>query len=97
MKILNNLFLSALFLFITLHTDGQTVVIKAASMLDVKKGTLISPAVILIKNGIIDEINPKKIPEGVETINLAGKVLLPGLIDMHVHLASGDTILLLEV
>ncbi|MDQ3550424.1 MAG: amidohydrolase family protein [Bacteroidota bacterium] len=60
-------------------------------MLDVRKGAIITPAVILIKDGIIEEINPKKIPQGVETIDLAGKMLLPGLIDMHVHLASGDT------
>jgi len=91
MKVLIKLSFCAWFVFITLHTHAQTLVIKAASMLDVKKGVIVTPAVILIKDGIIEEINPKKLPDGVKTIDLAGKVLLPGLIDMHVHLASGDT------
>jgi len=60
-------------------------------MLDVRKGVIITPAVIIVKDGIIDEINPKKIPDSIQIIDLAGKMLLPGLIDMHVHLASGDT------
>lgn len=90
MKVLKLSF-CACFLFTTFYTYSQIVVLKAASMLDVRKGAIITPAVILIKDGIIEEINPKKIPQGVETIDLAGKMLLPGLIDMHVHLASGDT------
>jgi len=60
-------------------------------MLDVRKGVIVSPAVIIVKEGIIDEINPKHLPAGVQIIDLGSKTLLPGLIDMHVHLASGDS------
>lgn len=40
-----------------------------------------------IKDGIIHQIIPDKaIPEGVEVENLEGKYLVPGLIDLHVHI-----------
>jgi imidazolonepropionase-like amidohydrolase len=91
MKVLIKLSFCACFLFPSLYAYSQTVVLKAASMLDIRKGVIITPAVIIVKDGIIDEINPKKIPDGLTIIDLPGKVLLPGLIDMHVHLASGDT------
>lgn len=83
-------FLSLLLLLTaTLSTIAQSKLIKADSYLDVRTGKLISPANLLIENGTIKSINPKALPEGVETIDLSGKILLPGLMDMHVHL-DGD-------
>ncbi|WP_396633311.1 amidohydrolase family protein [Maribacter sp. R86514] len=83
-------FLSLLLLLTaTLSTIAQSKLIKADSYLDVRTGKLISPAHMLIENGTIKSINPKALPEGVETIDLSGKILLPGLMDMHVHL-DGD-------
>jgi imidazolonepropionase-like amidohydrolase len=80
-----------LFLFVTatISAQAQSKLIKADSYLDVRTGKLISPAYLLIENGLIKSINPKALPEGIETIDLAGKILLPGLMDMHVHL-DGD-------
>ena len=83
-------FLSLLLLLTaTLSTIAQSKLIKADSYLDVRTGKLISPANLLIENGTIKSINPKTLPEGVETVDLSGKILLPGLMDMHVHL-DGD-------
>lgn len=83
-------FLSLLLLLTaTLSTIAQSKLIKADSYLDVRTGKLISPANLLIEKGNIKSINPKALPEGVETIDLSGKILLPGLMDMHVHL-DGD-------
>ena len=83
-------FLSLLILFAaTLSAIAQSKLIKADSYLDVRTGKLISPANLLIENGTIKSINPKVLPEGVETVDLSGKILLPGLMDMHVHL-DGD-------
>jgi imidazolonepropionase-like amidohydrolase len=89
MKLLS--LLSTFLLAFSLSTYSQTVVVKAAQMLDVRKGVLITPAVIIVRDGMIEDINPKQIPVGASTIDLGNKTLLPGLIDMHVHLASGDT------
>ncbi|SFR51701.1 metal-dependent hydrolase family protein [Maribacter stanieri] len=80
-----------LFLFVTtsISIHAQSKLIKADSYLDVRTGKLISPANLLIENGRIKAINPKALPEGIETVDLTGKILLPGLMDMHVHL-DGD-------
>ena len=66
--------------------QGQQKLIKAASYLDVRSGKLVKPANLLIEDGLIKSINPKKIPDNIEVIDLSGKILLPGLMDMHVHL-----------
>ena len=65
---------------------AQSKLLKADSYLDVRTGKLITPADLLIEDGLIKSINPKVIPEDTEIIELTGKVLLPGLMDMHVHL-----------
>ncbi|MGV0381098.1 dihydroorotase [Corynebacterium segmentosum] len=44
------------------------------------------PTNVLIRGGVIDAIGPEVQAEGAETIDGGGNVLLPGLVDMHVHL-----------
>ena len=77
-----------LILISALHftTQAQTTLLKAKSYVDVRSGKLISPANILIQESLIKAINPKTIPEGTQEIDLSDKILLPGLMDMHVHL-----------
>lgn len=41
---------------------------------------------VFVKDGLIDRIEEKHfVPEGVEVIDVAGKYILPGAIDVHVH------------
>lgn len=44
------------------------------------------PTNVLVRDGIIDAIGPEVQADGTETIEGGGNVLLPGLVDMHVHL-----------
>lgn len=44
------------------------------------------PTNVLIRGGVIDSIGPEVQADGAETIEGGGNVLLPGLVDMHVHL-----------
>lgn len=45
--------------------------------------------VILVVNGVItDIVSETAIPAGYERVNLEGKYILPGLINLHVHLAG---------
>ena len=41
---------------------------------------------VLIQDGTIDRIGPDLDPGGAEVIEVAGKLLLPGLVDAHCHL-----------
>ncbi len=64
----------------------QPILIKAKQYLDVRSGKLIKPANILIDKKKIIAINPVNIPNNSKVINKENLILLPGLMDMHVHL-----------
>ena len=71
----------------------QPVVVHAARMLDVARGEIIAPAVVVVANGRIVSIGSGGVPAGASTIDLGDLTLLPGLIDAHTHLTydiSGD-------
>ena len=87
--------LATLSLFVALapfQATAQNMVIKSATILDVTTGDMIKNHVVIVKDGRIDAVSPARsadIPKGIEIIDLQGHTLLPGLIDMHVHLTSG--------
>ena len=62
------------------------VVIRAARMLDVEKGTMVSPAVVVVTGDRITAVNPGAAPVGARTIDLGDVTLMPGFIDLHTHL-----------
>ncbi|WP_405598024.1 MULTISPECIES: amidohydrolase family protein [unclassified Pseudoalteromonas] len=69
--------------------------ISAKAMLDVENGTLIQSPLITIDNGMIISIERNKKPTLTKTdklIDLPALTLLPGLMDMHVHLTSDPTV-----
>ncbi len=66
--------------------ETQPIVLRAARMLDVQTGRLISPAVVVIEKDRIKSVNPAVVPAG-QVIDLGNTTLLPGLIDMHTHLS----------
>ena len=64
-------------------------------MLDVENGTLIQSPLITIDDGVITSIERNKKPKlgkNDELINLPQLTLVPGLMDMHVHLTSDPTV-----
>lgn len=67
-----------------------TVWITAERMLDVRSGRLIDNPHVLVRNGRIVETGSgaAAVPAGAKHVDLQGMTLLPGLIDMHVHLDS---------
>ncbi len=78
-------------LLVTANTYAQQTLINADAYVDVKKGKTIKNIAVLIDgNKIIQVAKQGKITpdQGAKVIDLTGKTLLPGLMDMHVHLQS---------
>jgi imidazolonepropionase-like amidohydrolase len=70
--------------------DAKTVAVTAERLLDVKTGKYLEKPQIVIVDGRITAIAKAgdAAPRGAERVDLPGVTLLPGLIDMHVHLTS---------
>jgi imidazolonepropionase-like amidohydrolase len=72
--------------------QAERVVVTADRMLDVETGRYVDhPAIFIGDDGHIQSIvnaATVKVPAGTRRIDLPGRTLLPGLIDMHVHLTS---------
>jgi imidazolonepropionase-like amidohydrolase len=65
----------------------HAVVLHAARLLDIESGKIITPGEVLVQDERIAEVGSAvKRPSGAELIDLGGTTLLPGLIDVHVHL-----------
>jgi imidazolonepropionase-like amidohydrolase len=71
----------------------QASVVRAARMLDVARGEIVAPAVVVIAYGRTKSVGAVGGPENARVIDLGDLTLLPGLIDAHTHLSydiSGD-------
>jgi imidazolonepropionase-like amidohydrolase len=65
----------------------QQVVLHAARLLDVESGRLLTPGEVLVRDERIVEAGASVThPPGANTIDLGDRTLMPGLIDVHVHL-----------
>lgn len=72
---------------------AESVVVTADRMVDVLSGRMIEEPVVVITDGRIASVVGRGtvrpiIPEGARRIDLPGHTLVPGLIDLHVHLDS---------
>ncbi len=66
---------------------AHPIVLRAARLLDVKKGQIIKPGEVLVRGERIIEVGTSvKHPAGAEVIDLGDRTLMPGLIDAHIHL-----------
>jgi len=78
----------------TAQGPSQRIVITAAKMIDATTGKVTEFPAIFVEGGRITSIADARTVrwgEDVKHIDLSGKTLLPGLIDMHVHLESSPT------
>jgi len=93
MRLLNCLFVAATLMLAPARTQAETVVVTADRMVDVLAGRTIDEPIIVITDGRIVSVVGRGgarplIPADARRIDLPGHTLLPGLIDMHVHLDS---------
>jgi hypothetical protein len=71
------------------HPPAAGLAFTHARVLDVERGQWLVDQTVVVVGDTIKAIGPTKStpsPEGAETVDLAGKALIPGLWDMHAHL-----------
>ncbi|HEV2569123.1 amidohydrolase family protein [Sphingomonas sp.] len=83
---MRNLLLAALAL--STPATPETVIVTADRMVDVLAGRVVPNPVVTITDGRITSVSTGTAPAGAKVVALPGKTILPGLIDMHVHLDS---------
>lgn len=75
-------------------TEATDTLITARQMLDVRTGKMIANPQILVREGRIISVKQNgsvNTDSKIQKIDLAGMTLVPGLIDMHVHLDTDPT------
>ena len=85
MKYLSILF----FLMITSFVNSQTTYLQCGKLVDTKNGKVLDNMTIIIENNMITNVENGFKSSGSDKdiiIDLKNKTVLPGLIDMHVHL-----------
>lgn len=77
---------------------AETVLVTADRMVDVVDGRIVERPAILVVDGRITRVGTQgmAVPEDARRIDLAGLTLVPGFIDMHVHLTSDPRMNLIE-
>ena len=67
-----------------------------ARVLDVERGRWLEDHTVVVVGSTITAVGPSRrlrVPKGAEVIDLRGKALVPGLVDMHGHLDAVDGVL----
>jgi len=66
---------------------SPTVVLRAARLLDIETGKILSPGEVLVQGErIVEAGSAVKHPQGAQILDLGDTTLMPGLIDAHIHL-----------
>ncbi|NNE39416.1 MAG: amidohydrolase family protein [Marinicaulis sp.] len=74
--------------------SAETIYLTADRMIDPISGRVIEGPALLIEDGKITQRSTKaamSVPADARTIDLTGKTIMPGFIDMHVHLTGSAT------
>jgi imidazolonepropionase-like amidohydrolase len=75
------------------HRPDGPVVFRNANLFDSRTGQSRPGTTVVVVGNRIQAVGPDgsvQVPEGAQVIDAAGKALLPGLFDMHVHLGLVD-------
>jgi len=70
---------------------AETLVLKAARLIDGRGGRPLVPAMVRVEDDRIAEVGERvSIPPGARVLDLGEATLLPGFIDLHTHLTDKD-------
>lgn len=71
----------------------MSIIVKGKKLIDGKGGTPLQKAAVVIEGGrvkAVGTIEKMRIPRGSEIIDLSGCTLMPGLMDIHMHVAASN-------
>ncbi len=74
--------------------QSSSLVLRAAALVDVQRGIRVEDVVVVVSGDRITAVGPATttmVPAGAERVDLGSATLLPGLIDLHVHLTLAGT------
>jgi imidazolonepropionase-like amidohydrolase len=74
------------------HRPTGALVFRNANLFDAEHARMIPHTTVVISGNRIQSVGPDQttsVPAGAQVIDAAGKALLPGLWDMHVHVSPG--------
>ena len=75
----------------TMPVLGATLYVRAGMLIDPEKGSVLNDRLIKIEDDKVAAVTPYAAPPpGSTVIDWSAYTVLPGLIDMHVHLADAD-------
>ena len=63
-----------------------------AQLIDATGGPPVADSVVVVSDGRIESAGPRDttpVPDGAETLDLTGKTIIPGLVNLHVHYREG--------
>ena len=82
-------------LALSVPAAADTVAISADRMVDVVGGRTVERPLVIVQDGRIAAVGTQgtlAVPDGARRVDLPGRTLLPGLIDMHVHLGGTPSV-----
>ena len=77
-----------LIVFLVSGAHAETLIITADRIFDAESGNVSGPVRVVVTDGVIESINPDRLPADAEVIELGDSTLMPGLLDMHTHLTT---------
>jgi len=82
-------FLTILVLMVT-GVWAQDLALKGGTILTITDGTIENGTIVIQKGKIAAIGKDIKIPDGIKTLDVTGKYVMPGIIDSHSHIALTD-------
>lgn len=77
----------------SVYVPEHSVAFVGATVVTMNGDEVIEDAVLVVEGNQITEVGPRgmvHIPRGAEQIDVSGKTIIPGLIDVHAHGAQGE-------
>jgi imidazolonepropionase-like amidohydrolase/Tol biopolymer transport system component len=79
-------------LTVTRDIHDRTLALVGGTVIPMDGDTVIDDGVVVVRGEEIVAVGPRgevAIPEGAETLDVSGKTLMPGMVDVHAHMGYG--------